>query len=464
MHRGLVCAFCSAVISSAASSAPGETWGWSRTAAIPDADDVFRLLAASDEALYAATGPNGRVYKSTDGGAAWIPTAQLPGARQVYALLEGVDGVVYAGASPTGILYRTLDGGESWDVALNAPGASEVKSLARSIGGPLYAGTGPEGRVFAMRGDRGEWNETGDLAGAHYVYCLLAASDGAVYAGTDNGVFVTRDEGERWEATGGPPGVPRTFRLAEGDSGEIYAGCDGTVFVLRWDGPQWLAAGRVSPIAYAVFSFATVFDALFAGTGTDGAIHTPAPGGRGWRPVAAFEDAKNVYDLLAIPGGPAYAAVGGAPGGGAVLAFAPLLRLTPSSDAASAGDPLAVTVIVRPVAERFDAYVVLAGPAGLFSCAPGTHDNVTPGVRPFMRGVAGLAAPVSRRVLDLPAIPYGTIPGAWTIAAGLVPSGSPPAVPAAIRGFFDSRVIQIGPEDLAAGVNRADNPLLPRRE
>ncbi|MEI6634181.1 MAG: hypothetical protein WCP22_10245 [Chlamydiota bacterium] len=442
MHR-FTLLILAAFLSVPAASGLAETWGWSGTAPLPGADDAFRLLSADDGSLYAATGPKGAVFRTDDGGATWSLTAALPGARQIYALLQAQGGAVYAGTSPGGTLFRTVDGGASWSAAFSAPGVSEVKSLARTSDGSLYAGTGPEGRVFVTRDGGTSWDETGGLAGARFVYCLLAASDGSVYAGTDCGVFVTRDGGARWDGTGGPPDASHIFRLAEAGDGTMYAGCDGTVFATSWEGAPWRSTGRLSPLAYAVFSFADVSGTLFAGTGTDGAIHALAPDGQGWRPVAAFKGAPNVYDLLPMPGGIAYAAVGGRPGGGAVFAFAPLLSLTASNAAPAPGEPLTVKVAVRPVAARFDAYVVVTGPGGTYSCSPDTPGALVPGVRPFLRGVPGLAVPVSLPVLAFPAIPFGTPPGTWTVIAGLVPPGSPPSERGAIPGYLDSRTIEI---------------------
>lgn len=441
MDRIAASALCAVLLSAAPAHA--ETWGWTGTAPIPEADDVFRLLAAGDGSLYAGTGPNGAVYRTTDGGATWSPTAPLPGARQIYALLQDACGAVYAGTSPEGLLYRTTDGGASWSAVFSAPSIFEVKSLARTADGAVYAGTGPTGRIFVSRDDGASWIETGGLAGARFVYCLLACSDGTVYAGTDRGVFVTRDAGLRWEETGGPPDAPLTFRLAEGEDGDIYAGCDGSVFVNSGDEGPWRAAGRVSPLSYAVFSFATVSGTLFAGTGTDGAIHALATDGWGWCSVASFSGAQNVYDLLPAPDGVAYAAVGGAPGSGAVLAFAPLLLIAADGDCRSAGEPLTVTASVRPLAARFDAYAVVTGPGGIFSCTAENPGDLLPGVHPFLRGVSGLAAPVSVPLLALPAIPPGTPAGAWTVAAGLVPSGSAAAHSSAIPGYYDARAIEI---------------------
>lgn len=441
MNRPVRILLFAAFISIPAAAARAETLGWSRTAPLGDANDVFRLLSADDGSIYAATGPNGAVFRTTDGGAAWTRMAELPGARQVYALLQDRAGAVYAGTSPGGILFRTVDGGASWSTAFSAPGIPEIKSLAETADGTLYAGTGPGGRVFTSRDSGASWDGTGELAGAQFVYCLLAATDGSIYASTDRGVFATSDGGARWNSTGGPPNVPLVYRLAEDGEGIIYAGCDGTVFTKSAGDAQWFSTGRLSPLAYAVFSFANVGGTLFAGTGTDGAIHALSSDGHGWRSVAAFAGTPNVYDLLPMPGGVAYAAAGGSPGGGAVFVFAPLLSLVVSDPAP--GEPLVVEAVVRPVAARFDAYAIATGPGGTYSCSPDNPGALLPGVRPFLRGVPGLAVPVSLPMLVLPAIPPGTPPGAWTLIAGLIPSGAVPSERAAIPGYFDSRIVEI---------------------
>lgn len=420
------------------------TWAWSGTGPIEGTTDVFRILRAGDGSLHAATGPDGAVFRTSGGG--WSPPTFLPGAHQVFGLLESANGRLYSGTSPNGTIYRSEDRGESWTpVFQEQEGVSEIKSLAETRDGAIYAGTGPEGKAFVSRDGGDSWEETGTIAGAQFVYCLLAASDGSVYAGTNRGVFVTSGKEGRWDFTGGPLGIPFVLSLVEETDGTICAGCDGSVFEYGIGSGTWHLAGRVNPLAYAVFSIEDIFGTLFAGTGTDGGIHALSPGAVEWRRVTEVEGAPNVYDLLQAPDGIAYAAVGGSPGAGAVYAHAPLLGISVDDARPAPGDPLEISVAVRPVAARFDAYVVAAGPGGTYSCASNDSSALIPGILPCVRGVPGLAVPVSRVVLSFPAIPDSAPPGAWSVIAGIVPAGAPPSERNVIPGYLDSRIVEIRP-------------------
>lgn len=414
-----------------------ETWAWSGTGRIEGADSVFRIIRSSGGALHAATGPRGAVY--TSHGEGWSISAFLPGAGDVLALIAASNGLLYAGTSPNGAIFRSDDGGERWDAIFSVHAdVGEVKSFAETEDGSLYAGTGPGGTILVSRDGGDSWEETERISGARFVYCLLAASDGGLYAGTDRGVF-TLSEDDRWQSTGGPPDVPFVLRLAEGTDGTILAGCDGQTFEYPAGIGSWRPGLRVSRFSYAVFSIVDVSGTLFAGTGSDSGIHARAPGDAAWRRVAGFRCAPNVYDLLHTSDGTAYAAVGGSSGSGAVYAHAPLLRVSADTGIPEAGGPLTVEVAVRPVAARFDAYAIVTGPGGTYSCTHGAPSALVPGIRPLLRGVPGLSVPASRVVLSLPAAPAG----AWSVVAGLVPAGAPPSANGTLPGYLDSCRIEI---------------------
>src|SRR5262249_15218938 len=87
-------------------------------------------------AVYAATGPNGRVYRVTADGKASVfyETKQ----DHVLCLAAAPDGQVYAGTDKTGRVYRIDPNGQAF-VLCQAPQA-EVRTLLLTDG-VLYAGT-----------------------------------------------------------------------------------------------------------------------------------------------------------------------------------------------------------------------------------------------------------------------------------------------------------------------------------
>jgi len=152
---------------------------------LADATRVYALLEASDGTLYAGTGANGDVFKSTDGGSTWTNTGNLADATYVHALLEASDGTLYAGTELNGDVFKSTDGGSTWTNTGDLAGATYVHALLEASDGTLYAGTYPNGYVFKSTDSGSTWTNTGDLAGATYIWALLEASDGTLYAGTE---------------------------------------------------------------------------------------------------------------------------------------------------------------------------------------------------------------------------------------------------------------------------------------
>jgi hypothetical protein len=89
------------------------------------------------------------------------------------------------------------------------------------------------------------------------------------------------------------------------------------------------------------------------------------------------------------------------------------------------GARLRLAAAVQPTSRRFDAYAVLAGPAGTYSILPG--GRLAPGIRPYAQAVRGLEAETRAALLEIE-VPANIRAGAWTVHAGLVPPHTPPAL------------------------------------
>src|SRR5262249_32187565 len=98
---------------------------------------VWALAVASDgRAVYAATGPHGRIYRVTPEGKAEVfyTTRQ----EHVLCLALGPDGTLYAGTGQTGLVYRIDPKGKGF-VLFSAPQA-EVRCI-RVAADAIYVGT-----------------------------------------------------------------------------------------------------------------------------------------------------------------------------------------------------------------------------------------------------------------------------------------------------------------------------------
>src|SRR5690606_39421872 len=95
--------------------------------------------------VLAGTGPNGRVYRSADGGQSWSLVQRLGSESGVYSLVDLGGGVVLAGTASNGQVYRSPDGGQSWSLVQQLGSETTVYSLVDLGGGVVLAATGPNG-------------------------------------------------------------------------------------------------------------------------------------------------------------------------------------------------------------------------------------------------------------------------------------------------------------------------------
>src|SRR5207237_3237522 len=95
--------------------------------------------------MYTGTGHRGRVYeidKSSKSSLLW--TAEQP---EIFALVIDPNGALYAATSPDGKVYR-IERGKATEYF--APGARYIWALAVAPDGALYVGTGDQGKIFRV--------------------------------------------------------------------------------------------------------------------------------------------------------------------------------------------------------------------------------------------------------------------------------------------------------------------------
>ena len=106
----------------------------------PKVQYIWDLAADSHGNLYAATGPNGQLWKrSADGKWSLVYESK---ATHLLCLAIGPDGSVYAGGDGEGLIYRVSPDGKA-TILFDAPQA-EVRTLLWAGDGALYAGTAAE--------------------------------------------------------------------------------------------------------------------------------------------------------------------------------------------------------------------------------------------------------------------------------------------------------------------------------
>jgi hypothetical protein len=139
---------------------------------------VWCLLRARDGALYGGTS-TGKILR-LEGGK--VESAFETGELLVTALAEAGDGRLYAATIPNGKIFRR-DGGGKWEVFATPP-AKYLWTLLPHAEKHLVAATGPEGKVFTI--DAAGRFEGLYETGKENVLSLAAGGDGALYFGTAN--------------------------------------------------------------------------------------------------------------------------------------------------------------------------------------------------------------------------------------------------------------------------------------
>ncbi len=176
---------------------------------------IWSVVSGPDGALYAATGHRGRVFRIDQSGTPRVIwTADRP---EVFALAASAE-VLYAASSPDGKIYRIQNGQatEYFD-----PKTKYIWALALAPDGTLYAGTGDGGRVFRITGpnqgeeyyDTGQSNVTG----------LMIDAQGRLLAGTEPNGVLYRITAKNKAFALYDASLPEIRAIAANPDGSIYA-------------------------------------------------------------------------------------------------------------------------------------------------------------------------------------------------------------------------------------------------
>lgn len=178
------------------------------SAPIPDATTVFAATPLSDGSMLIGTSPNGKVYKAVGDA---ITLFADTGALAVTSIVQTNNGAIYAATIPDGKIFKLSQG--KADVFTTLPDASHVWALTRDKSGSgLFAATGPEGKVFHVEAN-GSSSVYFRSTEAHLVALALADS-GDLYAGSSG-------KGQLYKITG--PGRATVFGDMPGEEVKAIA-------------------------------------------------------------------------------------------------------------------------------------------------------------------------------------------------------------------------------------------------
>ncbi|MBI4722083.1 MAG: 4Fe-4S binding protein [Candidatus Stahlbacteria bacterium] len=152
---------------------------WQNTGELAGATYIYELVEKAG-AIYAATAPNGDVFKTTDGGLTWQNTGDILGETHIYSLLVAQDSSLLAGTYPNGKLFRSTDDGTTWNEVVQFAYARAVREIFQKSDGTLFVGTSPDsngmGRVWRSTNNGATWQRTAGLPQTESgIFCLYEA-------------------------------------------------------------------------------------------------------------------------------------------------------------------------------------------------------------------------------------------------------------------------------------------------
>jgi len=177
---------------------------------------VWGLCELDDGSLFAATGPEGKLFSvGVDGKAELLHTFAD---RHVIALTHSKAGV-FCATYPKGKVYRLDDNKEP--VSLFEAPKVAIQSLAADDAGNVFVGTSP--RAYVYRIDAAGHSKELCHGRSRHVFDLLPDRAGGVFAAMSvRGVLMhLTDDGQEWRLTDTP--TVDYLALAKADAGEVVA-------------------------------------------------------------------------------------------------------------------------------------------------------------------------------------------------------------------------------------------------
>lgn len=233
-------------------------------------------LAVSGDIVYAATSPDGKIYKLTPSapaakGAARTYTASEffdPQTKYIWQILAAADGTLYAATGDHGEIYRVTKDGKG--TVFFKSDEAHIRSLAFDRDGNLIAGTDGSGLIYRI-------SKQGEAfvlySGAKKeITSIAVANDGTIYAagvGDKRAAPAPQPVPPQPPAAGTPPAAPAPPPFTQVGGSEVYA-------IAPDGGPSRIWASREDLV------YALGFDPrgrLIAGTGNKGKILALEPDG-----------------------------------------------------------------------------------------------------------------------------------------------------------------------------------------
>ena len=208
---------------------------------------IWSVVRAQDGSFYTGTGHRGRVYHVTATGAnTLVWTSDEP---EIFALALDSAGVLYAASSPEGKVYRFENGKP---VEFFAPKAKYIWALTFAPDGSLFVATGDPGNIYRV--DKTGKPELYYETGQSHVTALAFDAKNNLLAGTEPNGILYRVSAKDKAFVLYNASLPEIRTIVPLADGTIYAAALGGSVANR-SGP--LLPGAVSPASVTVTTTAT---------------------------------------------------------------------------------------------------------------------------------------------------------------------------------------------------------------
>lgn len=239
---------------------------WTYVSTIPGSGEIYCMSVVNQDLIWVCS-INGRVYKSTNGGANWnarnfgLPTSDITS-------ISALDTSLCWVGTETGSIYKTSNGGFNWTLQFSLTGSFSdgIKMFTESYG--IYYGD-PTGA-----GQPHQWRFTTD-GGTNWLLSPDAPLALANEAGLLNAWDWT-DTGRYWISTGNFTAGSTSNRSFKTTSGFIGGGWTSTVLT---------GTGNSSGLYFSSIAFTDNNNGMTASNGTGNTVRKTTDGGNTWETV-----------------------------------------------------------------------------------------------------------------------------------------------------------------------------------
>ena len=237
-------------------------------------NQYFHSIAADPSTpanIYAGTGLNDGLYKSTDNGSTWWMCGLMnQGTIYDVAVHPDSSSVVYAVTYNGQGAFKSTNAGGSWFQINNGLGSTNIFALAMDQSDPdnLYVGT--SAGVYKSTNGGVLWQSSGLPSYAVYKLAIDPNLTSTIYAGTLNdGMFRSTDQGGSWAGinSGLTNTQVRAIAINPLTTTDLYVGTyGGGIFKSTNQGTSWNHCGlsNLRVMSFAVSPFQS--DTIYAGT------------------------------------------------------------------------------------------------------------------------------------------------------------------------------------------------------